>query len=107
MTLRPTRPATGKAFLGFALVAAIFSIACGPDKGAIERVPTTRAALDTFESSVSVVFEKRCGSLDCHGNIYVTEHTAARARVFSPAGKQLATIKFDANVTNVAFGGAE
>jgi gluconolactonase len=37
----------------------------------------------------------------------VTEHTAKRVRVFSPAGKQLATIKVDANITNAAFGGAD
>jgi gluconolactonase len=45
-------------------------------------------------------------TLDCHGNLYVTEHGAKRVRVFSPEGKELATIRVDANVTNVAFGGA-
>lgn len=46
-------------------------------------------------------------AVDCYGNIYVTEHTDKRLRVFTPAGKQLATIKVDANVTNAAFGGAD
>lgn len=46
-------------------------------------------------------------TLDCHGNLYVTEHGAKRVRVFSPQGKELATIRVDANVTNVAFGGAD
>ncbi|MYM25517.1 SMP-30/gluconolactonase/LRE family protein [Duganella sp. FT135W] len=46
-------------------------------------------------------------AVDCHGNIYVTEHTDRRLRVFTPAGKQIATIKVDANVTNAAFGGAD
>ncbi|MET0319595.1 MAG: SMP-30/gluconolactonase/LRE family protein [Duganella sp.] len=46
-------------------------------------------------------------AVDCLGNIYVTEHTAQRLRVFTPAGKQIATIKVDANVTNAAFGGAD
>ncbi|ACE86150.1 SMP-30/gluconolactonase/LRE family protein [Cellvibrio japonicus] len=46
-------------------------------------------------------------AVDCHGNIYVTEHTAQRLRVFSPSGEQLALIKTDANVTNAAFGGPE
>jgi gluconolactonase len=46
-------------------------------------------------------------ALDCHGNIYVSEHTAKRVRVFSPQGKELATIRTDANVTNAAFGGAD
>jgi gluconolactonase len=46
-------------------------------------------------------------AVDCHGNIYVTEHTDQRLRVFTPAGRQIATIKVDANVTNAAFGGAD
>ncbi|NHZ90012.1 SMP-30/gluconolactonase/LRE family protein [Massilia sp. CCM 8733] len=46
-------------------------------------------------------------TVDCQGNLYVTEHTAQRLRVFSPAGKQLAVIKVDANITNAAFGGAD
>jgi len=46
-------------------------------------------------------------TLDCHGNLYVTEHGARRVRVFSPEGKELATIRVDANVTNVAFGGKD
>lgn len=44
-------------------------------------------------------------TVDCHGNVYVAEHTLQRIRVFSAEGKQLAVIHVDANVTNVAFGG--
>jgi gluconolactonase len=46
-------------------------------------------------------------AVDCLGNIYVSEHTDRRLSVFTPAGKQIATIKVDANVTNAAFGGAD
>jgi len=46
-------------------------------------------------------------TVDCHGNLYATEHGAKRVRVFSPQGRQLATIRVDANVTNAAFGGAD
>jgi len=46
-------------------------------------------------------------TVDCHGNLYITEHGAQRLRVFSPHGRQLATIRVDANVTNAAFGGAD
>lgn len=46
-------------------------------------------------------------AIDCLGNIYVTEHLAQQARVFSPAGEELATIKVDANITNAAFGGPD
>ncbi|WP_288381012.1 SMP-30/gluconolactonase/LRE family protein [uncultured Massilia sp.] len=46
-------------------------------------------------------------TVDCHGNLYVTEHGAKRLRVFSPQGSELATIRVDANVTNAAFGGKD
>lgn len=46
-------------------------------------------------------------AIDCLGNIYITEHSLQRARVFSPEGEHLATIKVDANITNAAFGGPE
>jgi gluconolactonase len=46
-------------------------------------------------------------TVDCLGNLYVTEHGARRVRVFAPDGKSLATIQVDANVTNAAFGGAD
>jgi gluconolactonase len=46
-------------------------------------------------------------TVDCRGNLYATEHGAKRLRVFSPQGKQLATIRVDANVTNAAFGGID
>jgi endo-1,4-beta-xylanase len=44
-------------------------------------------------------------TVDCAGNLYVTEHVEKRVRVFTPQGQQIASIKVDANVTNVAFGG--
>lgn len=46
-------------------------------------------------------------AIDCLGNIYVTEHTKQRVRVFSPEGESLAEIRVDANITNAAFGGPE
>jgi gluconolactonase len=46
-------------------------------------------------------------AVDCHGNLYQTEHGAHRVRVFSPQGKELATIRVDAKVTNAAFGGKD
>lgn len=46
-------------------------------------------------------------TVDCQGNLYVTEHGAKRVRVFSAQGKELATIRVDANVTNAAFGGKD
>lgn len=46
-------------------------------------------------------------SIDCLGNIYVSEHDQRRIRVLNPAGTVIATIATDANVTNSAFGGAD
>ncbi|RYY75771.1 MAG: SMP-30/gluconolactonase/LRE family protein [Gammaproteobacteria bacterium] len=46
-------------------------------------------------------------AIDCHGNIYVTEHSARHVRVVTPEGKQIATINVDANITNAAFGGED
>lgn len=46
-------------------------------------------------------------AIDCLGNIYATEHTEQRIRVFSPEGEPIAHINFAANVTNAAFGGPE
>lgn len=46
-------------------------------------------------------------TLDCHGNLYVTEHSAHRVRVFTPQAQHIATIAVDANITNAAFGGAD
>lgn len=46
-------------------------------------------------------------AIDCLGNIYATEHSKQRLRVFSPDGVELATIKVDANITNAAFGGVD
>lgn len=46
-------------------------------------------------------------TLDCQGNIYLTEHVEKRVRVFTPTGENIATINVDANITNVAFGGAQ
>lgn len=47
-------------------------------------------------------------AFDCLGNLYVTEHTQRRVRVFASDGKEIAQISgMDKNVTNVAFGGPE
>ncbi|HEY7886029.1 MAG TPA: SMP-30/gluconolactonase/LRE family protein [Cellvibrionaceae bacterium] len=46
-------------------------------------------------------------AIDCLGNIYTTEHSLQRLRVFNPEGEQIAEIPVDANVTNAAFGGPE
>lgn len=46
-------------------------------------------------------------AIDCLGNIYATEHAAKHVKVFTPEGKQIATINVDAKITNAAFGGED
>lgn len=46
-------------------------------------------------------------AVDCKGNIYVTEHTARKLRVYDPQGQQIAQADTDANLTNAAFGGED
>ncbi len=47
-------------------------------------------------------------SVDCSGNIYVTEHLGRRVRIVHPDGTHAGEISgLQHNVTNVAFGGAE
>ncbi|PUA26377.1 MAG: gluconolactonase [Cellvibrio sp. 79] len=46
-------------------------------------------------------------AVDCKGNIYVTEHIARKLHVYDPQGQQIAQAATDANLTNVAFGGAD
>jgi hypothetical protein len=62
-----------------------FVIACsGPEKGEIERKVATRATPGSFRNAgVSTVFEKRCGSLDCHGGI------GRNLRIYSSGGLRL------------------
>jgi gluconolactonase len=46
-------------------------------------------------------------AIDCLGNIYLTEHIKRKLTVYTPDGKQIAQASTDANLTNVAFGGAD
>lgn len=46
-------------------------------------------------------------AVDCKGNLYVTEHIARKLHVYNPQGQQIAQATTDANLTNVAFGGAD
>jgi hypothetical protein len=60
-------------------------LACsGPDKGALERKVSSRASPGSFRNAgVSKVFEKRCGSLDCHGG------AGRNLRIYSSNGLRL------------------
>jgi hypothetical protein len=70
-------------FLSSLAVGAV--LACsGPDKGSIERKVSTRGSPGSFRGAgVSKVFEKRCGSLDCHGSL------GRNMRIYSASGLRL------------------
>ncbi len=56
----------------------------GPDKGELERKVGTRGAPGSFRSDgVTTVFEKRCGTLDCHGS------SGRNLRIYSSRGLRL------------------
>ena len=72
--------------LGIVAVMAALSplTACsGPDKGEIERKPTRAGATSFRTNGVTTVFERRCGSLDCHGSI------DRNMRIYSSRGLRL------------------
>ncbi|MDQ1832371.1 SMP-30/gluconolactonase/LRE family protein [Massilia scottii] len=79
----------------------------GGEHGVLRAYPIVRGVPGQGRDLVTGLAVPDGMTVDCQGNIYVTEHTAQRLRVFSPAGNELATINVDANITNAAFGGAD
>lgn len=79
----------------------------GGDHGVLRAYPIVDGIPQTGKNLVADVEAPDGMTLDCHGNIYLTEHLAHRVRVVTPEGKQIATINVDANLTNAAFGGAD
>ena len=84
----------------------VLYVAGGGEQGVLRAYPIVNGVPQAGKDLVTGVTVPDGMAVDCLGNIYVTEHTSQRLRVFTPAGKQIATIKVDANVTNAAFGGA-
>ncbi len=67
-----------------ALAALLLTACSGPAKGGLDRKVSTRAQPASFrENGVSTVFEKRCGSLDCHGSL------SRNLRIYSSGGLRL------------------
>lgn len=55
-----------------------------PEKGILERSVSSRASPNSFRAAgVSTVFERRCGSLDCHGS------SGRNLRIYSGRGLRL------------------
>jgi hypothetical protein len=68
----------------FALTASAGSGCSPPPKGELERETGPRASSTTFRTAgVATVFEKRCGTLDCHGD------PARNLRIYSGQGLRL------------------
>lgn len=77
-TVKPLLIASSLGLVGLALGA------CSVPKGELEREVGTRATPGSFRAAgVTTVFEKRCGSLDCHGS------TARNLRIYSSRGLRL------------------
>lgn len=85
----------------------VLYVSGGGEHGVLRAYPIKGGVPQAGRDLVSGVTVPDGMAVDCHGNLYVTEHTEKRLRVFTPQGKQIATIKVDANVTNAAFGGAD
>lgn len=85
----------------------VLYVAGGGEKGFLRAYPIVDGQPGEGKNLVEDIQVPDGMAIDCLGNIYVTEHTAQRVRVFAPSGAHLATIKVDANITNAAFGGAE
>lgn len=77
----------------------------GGEQGVLRAYPIVDGVPQAGKDIVTGVAIPDGMTLDCHGNIYLTEHVAKRVRVVTPEGQQIATIKVDANLTNAAFGG--
>lgn len=85
----------------------ILYVAGGGEQGFIRAYPIINGVPGEGKNIIDGITIPDGMAIDCLGNIYATEHSLQRLRVFSPAGEQLATIKVDANITNAAFGGPE
>lgn len=82
-------------------------VAGGEDNGVLREYTLAQDKVVSRRDLVSNVKVPDGLTMDCHGNIYVTEHSSQQVRVFTSEGKQIATIKTDANVTNATFGGVD
>ena len=85
----------------------VLYVAGGGENGFLRAYPIVDGIPQQGKDLVANVTVPDGMAVDCFGNIYVTEHTARRLRVFTPAGEQIAQAATDANITNAAFGGAE
>ncbi|WP_347329692.1 SMP-30/gluconolactonase/LRE family protein [Marinimicrobium locisalis] len=82
-------------------------VAGGGDEGVLRAYSLTESGAVESHRDLAQIQVPDGMAVDCLGNIYVTEHTLQRVRVFSPEGEQIAEITVDANITNAAFGGPE
>ena len=82
-------------------------VAGGDDHGVLRTYPIVDGIPQAGKDLLTDLVIPDGMAIDCHGNIYATEHAARRVRVITPEGKQIATINVDANLTNAAFGGED
>lgn len=79
----------------------------GGEQGVLRAYPIVNGVPQAGTDLITNITVPDGMAIDCLGNIYVTEHTVRRLRVFTAAGEQIAQATTDANITNAAFGGIE
>lgn len=94
----------------------VLYVAGGGNNGTLRSYPLTDGVPGTGMDLVEMLAEPDGMTVDCLGNIYATEHSNSRVRVFDSTGMEIAKINLgtvevngtqDSNATNVAFGGAD
>lgn len=79
----------------------------GGEQGLLRAYPIVNGVPQAGKDLVTGISIPDGMAIDCQGNIYLTEHIKRKLTVYSPDGKQIAQASTDANLTNVAFGGAD
>lgn len=79
----------------------------GGEQGLLRAYPIVNGIPQAGKDLVTGISIPDGMAIDCQGNIYLTEHIKRKLTVYSPDGKQIAQASTDANLTNVAFGGAD
>lgn len=93
--------------IALSLLGDVLYVNGGEEQGILRAYPIVNGIPQAGKDLITGLTVPDGMAVDCHGNLYITEHTAQRVRVFTPAGEHIATIKVDANVTNGAFGGVK
>jgi gluconolactonase len=79
----------------------------GGEQGVLRAYPIVNGVPQSGKDLLTGISIPDGMAIDCQGNIYLTEHVKRKLTVYTPDGKTIAQASTDANLTNVAFGGAD